>query len=74
MTYNISTGWAVLLAAGAIWELAWKGIALWHAARDSHPAWFICMLAISSVGVLPILYLLSHHEYSHRPAAYRGAT
>lgn len=41
-----------------IWELIWKGIALWKAARLSHKAWFISILILNTVGILPIIYIL----------------
>jgi len=72
MTYNLSTGWTIALAAGIIWELIWKGIALWRAARQEQAVWFVCLLVISSIGILPIAYLLSNHQYRHSPLPGRG--
>lgn len=43
----------VLLA----WTLAWKGWALWLAARNSHKWWFIVLLVINTVGILDIIYI-----------------
>ncbi|MFC1861713.1 DUF5652 family protein [Chloroflexota bacterium] len=40
-----------------IWEATWKGIALWRAARNSHLAWFICIVVLNTVGILPIIYI-----------------
>jgi len=40
-----------------IWEGVWKGIALWRAARNSHLAWFICIIIFNTVGILPIVYI-----------------
>jgi hypothetical protein len=42
----------------AVWEGVWKGIALWRAARNSHLAWFICIIIFNTVGILPIIYIL----------------
>lgn len=39
-------------------DLVLKGFALWRAARNKHRAWFIAVLVINSVGVLPLIYLL----------------
>jgi len=47
-----------ILIVLALWEIAWKAIGLWHAARAGHMAWFIVMFIINSVGILPILFLL----------------
>jgi uncharacterized membrane protein len=41
-----------------VWELVWKGIAMWKSARHSQLAWFIAILVLNTLGVLPIIYLL----------------
>lgn len=46
-----------LIIIVAIWEAIWKGIALWHAARNKQKKWFITMLVVNSIGILPITYL-----------------
>jgi hypothetical protein len=46
----------------AIWELIWKGIALWKSARNSHSAWFVCLLIFNTLGILPIIYILLHRN------------
>lgn len=43
----------VLLA----WSIAWKGVALWNAAKNSQKNWFIAILVVNSVGILEIIYL-----------------
>lgn len=40
------------------WEAVWKGISLWHSARNKQLPWFIAILIINSVGILPIVYLI----------------
>lgn len=40
-----------------IWSLAWKGIALWHAAQDREKYWFVAILILNTVGILEIAYL-----------------
>lgn len=40
-----------------IWELTWKGVALWKAARHEQKKWFIALFLINSIGILPIVYL-----------------
>lgn len=39
-------------------DLALKGVALWRSARNSQNGWFIALLIVNSVGILPIIYLL----------------
>jgi len=42
----------------AIWDGVWKLIAMWKSARHNQLAWFICLAIFSTVGILPILYIL----------------
>jgi hypothetical protein len=42
----------------AIWDLIWRGIALWHTAKNKQKGWFICLLIFNTIGILPIIYLL----------------
>ena len=46
-----------LLLLDMIWELTWKGIALWKAGRNSHKGWFIAILILNTLGILPIAYI-----------------
>lgn len=46
--------WLILLA---FWELPWKGIALYRAARMGSRLWFVILLIVNTVGILPILYI-----------------
>ncbi len=41
-----------------LWELLWKGVALWHTAKEGRKSWFIALLIVNSLGILPIIYLL----------------
>ena len=50
------SGWAVFALAFSLWELAWKGLGLWRAARNSHRWWFVSILVFNTLGILPILY------------------
>lgn len=45
------------IAVIVIWELIWKAIALWKAARNDSKSWFIALLIINTVGLLPIFYI-----------------
>lgn len=40
-----------------VWEGVWKAIALWRAGRNSHLAWFICLVIFNTLGILPIIYI-----------------
>jgi len=39
-------------------DLILKGVALWKSARSSQKVWFIALLIINTLGILPIIYLL----------------
>lgn len=52
----------IILIPLALWEIAWKGFALWRAAHANDKAWYIVILIVNSVGILPILYLLTHRR------------
>lgn len=45
-----------------IWEIAWKLVAMWKAAKYNAPAWFIILAVISTLGILPILYIYVFSE------------
>jgi hypothetical protein len=40
-----------------VWTIAWKGLALWKAARQGKKEWFIPLLIINTLGILEILYI-----------------
>jgi len=39
------------------WSLAWKGLALWRAAKRGEKIWFIVFLLVNTAGILEIVYL-----------------
>ena len=41
----------------AIWDLVWKAVSMWYAARNGQKGWYIALLIINSVGILPMVYL-----------------
>ena len=48
---------SAVLVPLVVWSAIWKGIALWKAARRDQLGWYIALLIINSVGVLPIIYI-----------------
>ena len=40
-----------------VWSLAWKGAALWKAARAGRTGWFVALLLVNTAGILDILYI-----------------
>lgn len=43
-----------------LWDILWKALALWRAARNGNQGWYIFMIILNTVGILPIIYLLTH--------------
>ena len=39
------------------WTMAWKGWALWRAARVGSKAWFVILFILNTLGLLEILYI-----------------
>lgn len=56
-SYTITKADLVLLAMLAVWEIIWKGMALWHAGKNKQLGWFVVMLLLNTVGILEIVYL-----------------
>ena len=48
---------AIAMMLLSLWSLAWKGFALWKAAKSDSKNWFIALLLINTVGLLEITYL-----------------
>jgi len=47
-------------------DLVLKGMALWHSSRRKQFWWFIALLVVNSVGILPLLYLLIYGVQSKK--------
>ena len=47
--------WVIL--ALALWEIPWKGVALWKAAKNNDLTWFVVLLVVNTIGILEILYV-----------------
>ncbi len=46
-----------------IWEVYWKGKALWFAAQKKDKFFFVAILLINSLGILPIYYLYKNKYF-----------
>ena len=45
------------LIAIIIWQLPWKGVALWKAAKRNEKFWFIVIFIVQTLAILEILYI-----------------
>jgi len=61
---------AIFLAL--VWEMAWKGIALWRAGRNGHLGWFIALFIVNTMGILPIIYIFAFSRRGERIPAYES--
>lgn len=55
----VSSPWIYLLI---VWDMVWRGIALWKSGRNNHLIWFVFLFIVNSMGILPIVYLLIHSK------------
>lgn len=53
--FLLENQWLILLIIA--WVIPWKAVALWKAARNTQKWWFIAILVINSLAILPILYI-----------------
>lgn len=49
-------GW--VLGVLVLWDLIWRSLALWKSGRHNQKVWFIFLILVNSLGLLPIIYLL----------------
>ena len=49
--------YAFLFLLLAMWNLAWKGIALWKSAKNNQRNWFAALLILNTFGILEIIYI-----------------
>lgn len=54
----LAPGLLVLFALLAGLDIIAKGFALWASAKAHQKAWFIALLVVNSIGILPAIYLL----------------
>lgn len=52
-----STWFLPVLVILSLWDLIWRGLALWRAAGEKSVPWFIALMVFNTVGILPIIYL-----------------
>lgn len=58
MMMNPYSGLAPILIIFVLLDIFLKGMALWKSAKLGQKYWFVALLLINSVGILPIIYLL----------------
>ena len=48
----------IYIVLAVLWSIPWKGVALWKAARNRQPWWFVAILVINTLALLEIAYIL----------------
>jgi methionyl-tRNA synthetase len=54
---QIITSNKLMLLLLICWSIIWKGIALWHSARNKQLIWYMVLLIVNTLGILEIIYL-----------------
>ena len=57
----------LIIAALSILEIYLKGKGMWRAARNGQSNWFIALLLINTMGILPAIYLYNNPEKKVTP-------
>lgn len=52
-------GVGIWLFIAILWVLPWKGYALWLAAKNNHPRWFIALFLLNTLAILEIFYIFA---------------
>lgn len=55
--YNNPLLWRLMIPLAVV-DLILRGFALWHSARREQKVWFVALLIVNSVGILPLIYLV----------------
>ena len=59
---HLATVFWLAISLAMVWEIAWKGVALWRAGRNNHLVWFIAILIFNTLGILPIIYIFAFSQ------------
>lgn len=52
-----------------LFDLLLKGIALYKSAQKNQTVWFVALLVVNSMGILPIIYLLLNKDIAFKSSA-----
>ena len=59
----------VFLSFLVIWEIVWRGIGLWHSARNNDKVWFVFILLFNTIGILTLIYLFTAEVRKYKQAS-----
>ncbi len=72
--YQRPAAFLVVLTLLSVWALVWQGFGLWYAAENKQKGWFIALLLLNTVGLLPIIYLVWFKPKRKRETPLKSAT
>lgn len=62
---NLASFFAIITIL-AIFGVILKGLSLWRAGRRGQKWWFISILIVNSLGILPLIYLFIHRNKTEK--------
>jgi len=65
--FGIQYGTFGLLIPLAILDLTLRGFALWRSAKKNQNIWFVALLIVNSMGILPLIYLTLNRDQKEDP-------
>lgn len=60
---GVGTLFWTLITIVTFWDLVWKLLAMWKAAKKKSPIWFVALAIFNTIGILPILYYFVFSEW-----------
>jgi len=63
---GLEDGFIFLVVLIGLWELIWKGLALWKCGRNNQIVWFVFILILNTLGILPIIYIAFFQKKARR--------
>lgn len=58
--WGVSYPWLNWILPLALVDIILKGMALWRSSKLGQKWWFVALLLVNSLGILPAIYLLTH--------------
>lgn len=66
-SYGMNFGLIKFLIPIMVLDLILRGFALWKSARKNQNVWFIALLVVNSMGILPLIYLVLNRDQKEAP-------
>jgi len=60
--WGVFGGFIGIIVILAILDVILKAFAMWKSARAGQKGWFVALMVVNSIGILPAIYLLTHRS------------